>query len=76
MCCFSGSVEVVADTKIFARSATGSRDGQVLVYSMTYAASADLAMVLPLPVPPNPSENAVTFVNLEGYPDFFRDMEQ
>jgi hypothetical protein len=71
MCCFSQPVEVVADTNIFARSAN---DRQFLVYSMSYAAATDLAMVLPLPVPPQPPEDAVRFINLERYPKFFRDM--
>jgi hypothetical protein len=31
-------------------------------------------MVLPLPVPPDPAEDAVTFVNLERYPEFFTDL--
>ncbi len=38
MCCFSGAVEQVSSTHIFARSANGS---QFLAYSMTYAAAAD-----------------------------------
>ena len=41
---------------------------------MSYAAAADLAMVLPLPVPPNPPEDAVRFINLQRYPSFFDDM--
>jgi hypothetical protein len=64
-------VELVADTNIFARSANGR---QFLVYSMSYAARVELAMVLPLPVPPNPAEDAVTFIDLQRYPDFFDDM--
>jgi hypothetical protein len=71
MCCFSQPVEVVADTNIFARSANGR---QFLVYSMAYAAATDLAMVLPLPVPPRPPEDAVRFISLERYPTFFHDM--
>ena len=71
MCIFSGPVEIVADTNIFARSTNGR---QFLVYGMSYAAPADLAMVLPLPVPPNPSEDAVRFINLERYPKFFEDL--
>jgi hypothetical protein len=71
MCCFSQPVELVRNTNIFARSANGR---QFLVYSMTYAARQDLAMVLPLPVPPNPPEDAVRFINLERYPAFFDDM--
>jgi hypothetical protein len=71
MCCFSQRVELVSDTTIFARSINGR---QFLVYSMAYAAAADLAMVLPLPVPPNPPEDAVRFINLERYPTFFGDL--
>jgi len=71
MCCFSQPVELVADTNIFARS---DNDRQFLVYSMSYAAPSELAMVLPLPVPPNPSEDAVRFINLHPYPTFFDDM--
>jgi hypothetical protein len=73
MCCFSQPVEMVSNTNIFARSANGR---QFLVYGMTYAARTDLAMVLPLPVPPRPPEDAVTFINLERYPDFFQDMRR
>ena len=50
MCCFSRPVTSVSSTKIFARDAGGGR--QHLVYSMNYKAAEDLAMVLPLPVPP------------------------
>jgi hypothetical protein len=73
MCCFSKPVELVADTNIFARSDNGR---QFLVYSMSYAAPGDLAMILPLPVPPGPSEDAVRFINLERYPAFFDDMRR
>jgi hypothetical protein len=71
MCCFSQPLEHVSDTHIFARATNGQ---QFLVYSMTYAASTSLAMVLPLPVPPNPPEDAVRFINLEQYASFFDDM--
>jgi hypothetical protein len=73
MCLFSQPVELVSNTNIFARSANGR---QFLVYSMSYAASAELAMVLPLPVLPNSPEDAVSFMNLELYPDFFADMKR
>ena len=72
MCCFSGPVESVGDTSIFAR-----RDGdgrQILVYGMSYAASAELAMVLPLPVASGSGEEAVSFVSLQAYPEFFGDL--
>lgn len=72
MCCFSQTVEVVSDTSIFARGINGH---QALVYSMAYAARSDLAMVLPLPVPPRSPEDAVRFINLEDYPGFFDRLE-
>lgn len=71
MCLFTQRVEEVSNTRIFARQANGR---QFLVYAMSYAASKDLAMVLPLPVPPNPAEDAVEFINLEAYSDFFQHM--
>jgi hypothetical protein len=74
MCIFSKSVDSVLGTNIFARSVSGDR--QILVYSMTFAARNDLAMILPLPVPVGAAEDAVRFINLEGYPDFFADLEE
>jgi hypothetical protein len=74
MCCFSRPVEHVSATKIFARALDGGL--QHLVYSMNFAAAGDLAMILPLPVPPKPPEDAVTFVDLEGYAHFFDDMKK
>ena len=71
MCCFSDEVEKVSDTSIFARAA-GAR--QLVVYSMAYAAASELAMVLPLPVPPGSREDALRFVSLEDCPDFFGEL--
>lgn len=71
MCCFSGAVDHVANTQIFARL---DGDRQTLVYSMDFAAAADVAMVLPLPTPPGSAEDAVRFVSLEGYPTLFADL--
>jgi hypothetical protein len=72
MCCFSRAVPFVGATKIFAR---GLADGtQALVYAMDVELSEELAMVLPLPCPPRPAEDAVRFVDLSGYPAFFGDM--
>jgi hypothetical protein len=72
MCCFTRPVKQVADTNIFARASAEGR--QYLVYSMAVAADEDLAMVLPLPVPKRSGEDAVRFINLEGYPDLFADL--
>jgi len=72
MCIFSARISSVANTRIFAR---GMPDGQqFLVYSMQYEAASDLAMILPLPAPPFPAEDAVRFIDLSGYPRFFDDM--
>lgn len=72
MCCFSRKVDLVADTNIFARA---SKDGrQFLVYSMRLKAGEDLSMILPIPTPKGTAEDAVKFINLEKYPDFFVDL--
>ena len=72
MCCFSRPVERVANTNIFARS--GKEGRQFLVYSMTLSAKEDLAMILPIPVPKESKDDAVRFINLEKYPEFFADL--
>ncbi len=72
MCCFSGKVDVVSNTNIFARAAKG---GQYLVYSMQFKAGNDLAMILPIPTPKDSAEDAVRFINLEKYADFFVDLQ-
>jgi hypothetical protein len=74
MCCFSGDVEHVSDTKIFARTAAGRR--QVLIYEMTLSVGQPVAMVLPIPTPAGSPEAAVRFVSLEAYPDVFEDLEK
>jgi hypothetical protein len=74
MCCFSRRVNFVANTNIFARA---SKDGrQFLVYSMRFKAGEELAMILPIPVPKDSPEDAVKFLNLEKYPDFFADLDK
>lgn len=74
MCCFSRPVPYVAGTKIFARAHDDER--QALVYSMAFTATEELAMILPLPVPPSPGDDAVRFTDLSDYDDFFTDMER
>ncbi len=73
MCCFSGRVEHVSGTKIFARNAGNGR--QYLVYEMKFEAKTDLAMILPLPVPARSMEGDVRFIDLSGYDRFFVDMK-
>lgn len=72
MCCFSGKVQLVADTNIFARAAKEGR--QFLVYSMTVKAADALAMILPIPTPKAAKEDAVSFINLEKYPELFTEI--
>jgi len=74
MCCFTGNVESVSETNIFARFAAPHE--QFLVYSMKMKAQQELAMVLPIPVPRGTKEDAVKFINLEQYADFFKDMQK
>jgi hypothetical protein len=69
---FSGRVERVSGTSIYARGAPDGR--QVLVYEMSVAAREPVAMVLPLPVPVGTDEGAVRFINLERGPAFFARM--
>lgn len=72
MCCFSRAIEHVSATRIFARALP---DGwQRLVYQMSFRAAGDLAMILPLPVPPDSAEDAVVFEDLSGYAHFFADL--
>jgi hypothetical protein len=71
MCCFSRPVEHVGATQIFARAIDGR---QLLAYSMNVRVAEPLAMILPLPVPPRPADDAVRFIDLSGYPRFFSDL--
>lgn len=69
MCRFSGPVERVSSTNIFARLVAPGR--QALVYSMDMSAARDVAMVLSLPTPPGSPEDAVEFTSFEDHPHFF-----
>lgn len=70
MCCFSGRVTSVSGTKIFARCAG---DRQFLVYELSLDAPSEVAMILPLPVAEDGSD-PISFIDLSGYPEFFKDM--
>ncbi len=69
MCCFSGRVARVENTRIFARRVDGRT--QALAYAMSVSAAEDLAMVLPLPTDPAVGEDAVSFVDLSAAPELF-----
>lgn len=69
MCIFSGPVKEVSATSVLARPLGGSR--QLLVYQMSVVAPEPVAMVLPLPTPIGAGEDAVRFIDLSSYRDFF-----
>jgi hypothetical protein len=72
MCCFSRRVDHVNNTNIFARASKDNK--QFLVYAMALSAKEDLAMILPIPTPKASKEDAVRFISLKEYPEFFKDM--
>lgn len=77
MCIIMGdpmALQRVSGTSIFAGARSDER--QVLVYRMTVAATDAVAMVLPLPLPPDCDEDAVRFIDLSGYPRLFDDLER
>lgn len=73
MCCFSLPVTYVGNTSIYARR-EGER--QWLAYQMELETVEEVAMVLPLPVPPDPGEEAVRFHDLSAYDDLFADLDR
>lgn len=73
MCCFSGPVESVGNTRIFARL-TG-KGSQFLVYQMNWKAQKPVAMILPVPVVEG-KPDAVRFVSLKDYEGFFEDLKK
>lgn len=72
MCCFTGPVKEVGNTRIFARALDGG--WQALIYSMSVDAPQDVAMVLPLPVKPGTGDNGIVFLDLQAYPALFQDL--
>ena len=72
MCCFSRHVEKVWSTRIFARPLEAGR--QLLVYGMSLEVASDVAMILPIPVPPGTAEDGVRFVDMSARPTFFDDV--
>jgi hypothetical protein len=69
---FTAPIRVRA-TQIFAR-----RDGdqQLLAYAMNLRARSDVAMILPLPVPPGSDEADVQFIDLSAAHDLFALLHQ
>ena len=74
MCIFAGThpIDQVSGTQIFARVGEGSQ--QLLAYSMNVAAPSDVAMILPLPIPPGCGDDALRFIDLSAYHELFEDL--
>jgi hypothetical protein len=74
MCCFSGPVSEVENTHIFARFVSEGR--QLIVYQMNVTAAEPVAMILPIPVKQPAKEDAVKFIDLKEYRDFFYELSR
>ena len=74
MCIFTGEVETVKNTRIFAREVEAGVQG--LIYQMDVSAPKEVAMVLPLPVKTPVWEKGVRFLNLDEYPDLFDNLSE
>ncbi len=74
MCIFSQPVVSVNNTKIFGR--LSGKGTQFLAYQMTYESRDENAMILPIPVPQPASEEAVKFIDLKSYEDFFKHLDK
>lgn len=72
MCCFTGTVNEVEKTRIFARGLPNGR--QFIAYQMQVEAPANIAMVLPIPVKQPAMEEDLNWISFEDYPEFFRDL--
>jgi len=73
MCICSKTAEL-SNTNIFARAGKDGR--QYLVYSMVIKAAEELALILPIPTPKASKEDAVKFIALDKYEDFFDEMRK
>jgi hypothetical protein len=62
----------ITKTNIFARHS--SDDKQLIAYSLSIASQSAAAMILPLPVKLNSGDNALRFINLRAYSNFFDDL--
>ena len=74
MCCFSRPVQMVGNTRIFAR--LSGKGSQYLVYEMTYSAAEPLTMILPLPVALPSREDAFRFISMKEVDAFFTALER
>lgn len=74
MCCFAQPVEKVNRTRIFCR--LSGHGTQYVTYQMDYKSEVPNAMILPLPTKRGVQEDAVRFIDLSGYDNFFKDLNK
>lgn len=74
MCCFSQPVERVNRTRIFCR--LSGRGTQYVTYQMDYKSAVPNAMILPLPTRQGAPDDALRFIDLSNYDDFFQDLNR
>jgi hypothetical protein len=72
MCIFSGPVTEVAATSLYVCEVR--RNNHATVYSMQVQNRTPVAMILPVPVLHGTGDDALSFVDLSGYDDFFDDL--
>jgi hypothetical protein len=73
MCILSGAIKGISGTSIFVNDLGRGVHGTV--YEMSIDTAHPVAMILPVPVLQGSGEDALRFVNLKEYPDFFKDMK-
>lgn len=74
MCILSQPIQDIASTNIFANDLGRGVHGTV--YSMEIETRVPVAMLLPVPVLQGSGDDALKFVDLSNYPDFFEDMDE
>ncbi len=72
MCIFSQQIDHVGSTRIFVAD-LGS-GVHATAYQMAFRAPEPVAMILPIPTLKGSGDEALAFVNLGGYDDFFDDL--
>ncbi len=63
----------IGNTRIFARHTKQGK--QAIVYSFSITSKTSAAMILPLPVVQGSGEDALNFIDMSDYPDFFDDID-
>jgi hypothetical protein len=73
---FSTPVRIASTFNFFARASRANPDHQFLACSFRYEAATPFTLIMPAPTPPDAPANAVRFINLSGYDEFFSDLRR